>query len=1099
MCKMSFGKIMFPVISFLAALRLLTEAHSCNNGRGIYVYEKIPDYVLSEGYVGETTKVEVVTKTGVGGDVARECGQICLKNQNCFSFGFLPGKRRSSPYAPPTDNSWRNDLYEVPTLTADYDESVCYIYQNKTSAVGTEILVKRPMSWHFNKICLTSQKLTSAVENSILFAFLRVPGYKFEGENDKDVFAANVSECESKCFEEDMCRSATYNMAGQRCRMSTQTRMMNPKNYTQDGNSEYLENMGLPFRERCPSVEYALEAKKAVEELYEAALLSVWDTEQCSKQCELAQTFTCHGFHINEVSRTCILYDEEISGYNEIPRPQIDSSGSLHKVICNTLDRDGFNYTCLRRKRLDVEHQVEVKAHSFQECLDECVKRLGHSCQAVTYSSGYLSCRFSTDQDNKRSGRPKLVDDKYYDYYELKWLRGAPNQGHPGYPGGSHGYQGNHFGSRSDNPGNSYGPFGPGGNYGGQFGPGYIQNSNYGHPHGGGYGGIQHGSGYGGMPQGSGYGGIHHGSSYGGRPGSYERNWHRPGPSYPYGHRFRPPMYPPRGPPPIHGGYPPLPPRGPPFPQGGGHPPPPPPFMPGGSPEICKPGMLGMFRRVGTGLRMRNFYIRRVVRAERIEECEKACMDEKDFSCVAFNFRAVFPDNCELTDQDSRQLQLINPAHFEKDSQFDYYEREGYGTGNSGCMDVSQSCSLDGMEFSLKTTEPFFGRIYTYGFYDSCFFDGNGGTVNVLRISRPNGFPRCGTQQYGDSMTNIVVVQFNDYVQTSRDKKYNLTCYLSGPGEAVVTSNYLDARVDGRRFPTQIEHLPAQDMLTSIIRLIISYRGTPTNTIAVGDLLTFRLEARGHFQYDYYSDIFATNVIAKDPYSGRQVHLIDAKGCPVDLYVFPELHRTPDGALEAEFYAFKIPDSNLLVFQATVRTCRGPCEPVICNDRDRPGSFPSWGRKKRSVVDPNSNSNLKADNVTEEEEDVHELFKVYFDRTDIPPNSPKSNKITKAPVCTLQSGYYTLMAVVIVLICVILAMSIAAVFFIRKYKLAKKECNTSGTNRGLSNLYISRYPATGRIEDPSEPIYTDPALFESARNIRPTTLTQFGRTKPELD
>lgn len=101
------------------------------------------------------------------------------------------------------------------------------------------------------------------------------------------------------------------------------------------------------------------------------------------------------------------------------------------------------------------------------------------------------------------------------------------------------------------------------------------------------------------------------------------------------------------------------------------------------------------------------------------------------------------------------------------------------------------------MEFTLRTVEGFYGRIYTYGFYDSCFYDGNGGSVNVLRISRANGFPRCGTQQYGDVMTNIVVVQFNDYVQTSRDKKYNLTCFLSGPGEAVVTSNYLDTRVEG--------------------------------------------------------------------------------------------------------------------------------------------------------------------------------------------------------------------------------------------------------------------------------------------------------------
>lgn len=42
-------------------------------------------------------------------------------------------------------------------------------------------------------------------------------------------------------------------------------------------------------------------------------------------------------------------------------------------------------------------------------------------------------------------------------------------------------------------------------------------------------------------------------------------------------------------------------------------------------------------------------------------------------------------------------------------------------------------------------------------------------------------------------MTNIVVVQFSDYVQTSRDKRYNLTCLFRGPGEAVVTSGYIGA------------------------------------------------------------------------------------------------------------------------------------------------------------------------------------------------------------------------------------------------------------------------------------------------------------------
>lgn len=57
---------------------------------------------------------------------------------------------------------------------------------------------------------------------------------------------------------------------------------------------------------------------------------------------------------------------------------------------------------------------------------------------------------------------------------------------------------------------------------------------------------------------------------------------------------------------------------------------------------------------------------------------------------------------------------------------------------------------------------------------------------------------------------------------------------------------------------------------------MILYQGRPTTTIAVGDPLTFRLEAQDG--YNYATDIFATNVIARDPYSGRSVQLIDRVG-----------------------------------------------------------------------------------------------------------------------------------------------------------------------------------------------------------------------------
>ena len=86
------------------------------------------------------------------------------------------------------------------------------------------------------------------------------------------------------------------------------------------------------------------------------------------------------------------------------------------------------------------------------------------------------------------------------------------------------------------------------------------------------------------------------------------------------------------------------------------------------------------------------------------------------------------------------------------------------------------------------------------------------------------------------------------------------------------------------------------------MRLLIKYQGRPTTTIAVGDPLDFKLETqegrnllqvrvrrRMVMMMMMTQDIFATNVIARDPYSDRFVELIDSDGCPVDPYVFPAL------------------------------------------------------------------------------------------------------------------------------------------------------------------------------------------------------------------
>lgn len=75
------------------------------------------------------------------------------------------------------------------------------------------------------------------------------------------------------------------------------------------------------------------------------------------------------------------------------------------------------------------------------------------------------------------------------------------------------------------------------------------------------------------------------------------------------------------------------------------------------------------------------------------------------------------------------------------------------------------------------------------------------------------------------------------------------------------------------------------------------------------------------------------------------------RSCPVDNYVFPGLDRLRDNnrdGLEARFNAFKIPESNFLVFEANVRTCRDGCQPAYCSGGTG-RSEPSFGRRRRDV------------------------------------------------------------------------------------------------------------------------------------------------------
>ena len=173
---------------------------------------------------------------------------------------------------------------------------------------------------------------------------------------------------------------------------------------------------------------------------------------------------------------------------------------------------------------------------------------------------------------------------------------------------------------------------------------------------------------------------------------------------------------------------------------------------------------------------------------------------------------------------------------------------------------------------------------------------------------------------------------------------------------------------------------------------------------------------------------------------------------------------------------------------------------MICTDRGRGhGTFPSWGRKKREIenqhenktksehkvedaelrdedeerhdlesleskvvegslspVSNDSENKTDANGNTVPEEEVHELFRVYLSRAEIPPAEVPEAQASAAResfkgfgddvmeefklsgrsrVCVSYSSYYMLVTAITLLIILVMAMALAALFVLKKSRM----------------------------------------------------------------
>lgn len=184
----------------------------------------------------------------------------------------------------------------------------------------------------------------------------------------------------------------------------------------------------------------------------------------------------------------------------------------------------------------------------------------------------------------------------------------------------------------------------------------------------------------------------------------------------------------------------------------------------------------------------------------------------------------------------------------------------------------------------------------------------------------------------------------------------------------------------------------------------------------------------------------------------------------MDSFVFPELDKLrSDDSLEARFNAFKIPESNFLVFEATVRSCRDGCQPAYCPGQSG-RSEPSFGRRRRSLndtddgssevdasqvgtailnsTDSNDKSTVVASIGEEKQttnndypEHVREMIEVFESRDEMQTDATVPRKLM-APVqtiCLSPSEYHGLISGVILLVIMLLSIAMVSGLAYRRY------------------------------------------------------------------
>nr|XP_022918554.1 uncharacterized protein LOC111427577 isoform X1 [Onthophagus taurus]XP_022918556.1 uncharacterized protein LOC111427577 isoform X1 [Onthophagus taurus]XP_022918557.1 uncharacterized protein LOC111427577 isoform X1 [Onthophagus taurus] len=306
------------------------------------------------------------------------------------------------------------------------------------------------------------------------------------------------------------------------------------------------------------------------------------------------------------------------------------------------------------------------------------------------------------------------------------------------------------------------------------------------------------------------------------------------------------------------------------------------------------------------------------------KECENKCLNTEEFVCRGYSF--IEKSNvCLLHSEDSK---IRGPKLLEKNELGNYYEK-------APCLNISVQCTDKNMIIRYRPKNRFDGRLYTTGHFDDpeCNVKGHG--LEEIKLTVPLKIGVCGIIKAKNDLNSTLlsttmIVQFNSLVQTQADRVVRIGCIYGNSTKVVVGT--------GVNFTTEYPGSGSVETLINstnsphvTMRIVDAETKQELSESLVGQELELIIEAETSQEYD----ISANHLVAMSDNLQDLIPLIDDRGCPTNLQVFPALIKTRDGnttRLTAKFQAFKFTTSPIIRFSVVVQFCNGECPGVDCGD-----------------------------------------------------------------------------------------------------------------------------------------------------------------------